>query len=163
MKCVKWIISNLEEIIIGALLILISCSIMAQVIMRYVFNSAMPWPEEVSRYAMVIMCFMSIGFCVKRRCALKIDTVVMFFPAKVQTLISIICDVMFASLMLYLLYGGYNITEDALIKNNVTPALGIKLGNIYTVSLFAIVLSIVRLIQVVVQDIKKLCGPSDAQ
>ena len=163
MKCVKWIVSNLEEIVIGALLILISCSIMAQVIMRYIFNSAMPWPEEVSRYAMVMMCFMSIGFCVKHRSALKIDTVVMFLPAKVQTLISIACDIMFAILMLYLLYGGYNITEDALVKNNVTPALGIKLGNIYAVSLFAIVLSIVRVIQVVVQDVRKLCGPSDAQ
>lgn len=156
MKVIKWVGGYLEEVVIGLLLIVITCSIMAQVIMRYIFNASLPWPEEISRYAMVMMCFVSIGFCVKHRSALKIDTVVMFLPIKMQALVSVVCNFIFASLLAYLFYGGYQVTADAFENSNLTPALGIKLGNIYLVALMSILLAIFRLVQVICTEIYEL-------
>ncbi|MCD7877405.1 MAG: TRAP transporter small permease [Cloacibacillus porcorum] len=156
MKVLKWIIRYLEEIVLGLLLTIITCSIMSQVVMRYIFNASLPWPEEVSRYAMVMMCFMSICFCIKYHSALKIDSIVMFLPIKMQALVTVVCNILFMVLLAYLFYGGYQVTSDAFENTNLTPALGIKLGNIYTVALLSILLAIFRLLQVICTEIYEL-------
>lgn len=156
MKVVKWLDKYFEEVVIGILLFVIAFSIIAQVIMRYAFNAAMSWPEEISRYTLVMLCFMTIGYCSIHRSSLKIDTVLMLLPIKVQYSVTIACNVVLILLYAYLAHAGYLVTSDAFANNNVTSALGIPLGYIYSVSLFGLFIAILRLLQVIVQDLKAL-------
>ena len=152
----KWFNKHFEEAFIGFLLFVISFSIIAQVIMRYVFNAALPWPEEISRYALVMLCFMTVGYCTSHRSSLKIDTVLVLLPLSKQLLVTIACNFVQLFLYAYLCYAGCLVTRDAFANNNVTSALGIPLGYIYSVALFGLLVAILRLVQVIYQDAKAL-------
>jgi len=66
MKVLRWLDDHLEEYILAVLLVTISCVMMLQIIMRYIFNSSLPWPEELTRYCFVWSGFLGIGYSIKR-------------------------------------------------------------------------------------------------
>ncbi|MDR1020405.1 MAG: TRAP transporter small permease, partial [Synergistaceae bacterium] len=147
---------HFEEAMMSAFLLIIAVSIMAQVIMRYIFNSALSWPEEISRYSLVIFCFMTIGYCVRKRSSLRIDTFVVLLPLKLQVILNIVFNIVLVLLYGYLCCAGFLITKDAFVNGNVTSALGIPLGAIYSITLFGLVIAILRLFQMIVLDVYAL-------
>ena len=53
MRIVKWLDDNLEEFFMIILLITLTCVMMLQVVMRYVFKTPLSWAEEACRYCFV--------------------------------------------------------------------------------------------------------------
>ena len=60
MKILRWIDDYLEEYISLILLAIISCVMMIQIIMRYVFNSSLTWAEELCRYSFIWIAFLEL-------------------------------------------------------------------------------------------------------
>lgn len=53
MKAIKWLDENFEEFIMIIFLILLTCIMMLQVVMRYFFHNPLSWAEEACRYSFV--------------------------------------------------------------------------------------------------------------
>ena len=71
-RVIAWLDLHLEETILIITGSLIGIVIMMQIIMRYVFRHALPWPEEFCRFCYIYFCFISLGYAVRNRCLLNI-------------------------------------------------------------------------------------------
>lgn len=58
-RVIAWLDLHLEETILIITGSLIGIVIMMQIIMRYVFRHALPWPEESCRFCYIYFCFIS--------------------------------------------------------------------------------------------------------
>ena len=64
---------HFEEWMLTLLLGAMAVIMLLQVIMRYVFNMALTWPEEACRYLYIWCCFLGISYCISRRTELRVD------------------------------------------------------------------------------------------
>ncbi len=67
--------------VIGVFAFLTMCAvILFQVIVRYFFNNALPWPEELGRYLFIICTYSSICLCVEQNNHLRVEILPEMFP-----------------------------------------------------------------------------------
>jgi len=71
-----------EAICCLALSVMATC-VFLQVIMRYVFHSALQWSEEVAAICMVWAVYMGASLCVRERFHIRIMAGVMLFPGAI--------------------------------------------------------------------------------
>jgi TRAP-type C4-dicarboxylate transport system permease small subunit len=64
---------NAERILSSVLLLATFVLVMAQVVSRYVFSAPLPWTEELARFALVWLTFVSAGFVMARRLHVTVD------------------------------------------------------------------------------------------
>ena len=133
MSVLKWLDDHFEEAIMVFLLVVISVVTMAQVIMRYVFKSAMPWPEELCRFAFVYSGLISAGYCIKKKCMLGVDALTGFLPKPLQTGLAIIGKLMLLVTYCYLFYCSF-----PLIKSTTTLSTAMQLSYKYIYAAFPI-------------------------
>lgn len=90
MKLVKWFDEHLEEVLLTLLLVAIACIMLAQIIARYIFRSALSWSDELTRYMLVWAGFLSVSYCVKKRVSIKIEQLQNALPKRLIPVIRMI-------------------------------------------------------------------------
>lgn len=63
-KFLRALNQHLEEYLIALFLIAITFVMLLQIVMRYVFQHSLSWPEEFSRYCFVYITFLTFGYCI---------------------------------------------------------------------------------------------------
>lgn len=91
--------------------------------------------------------FFSIGYCIKVGTTIKLDTVVMLLPAKVQRVLAIVTNLLMAALLCYLLQGAWVLVLSNFKMASLMSGLGISTAWLYIGPLFGIGLGIIRLVQ----------------
>ncbi len=92
---------------IGIVTFLAMCAVIFyQVIVRYIFNNAQPWPEELGRYLFLICTYASICLCIEQNSHLSVDIVPLSFPRlkKPLYILSVLSSVLFYAVSVYLLW-----------------------------------------------------------
>lgn len=102
MRAIKWLDEHFEESILMFFLVLISCVMFLQVIMRYVFNNSLTWPEEFCRYCYVWTTFFSLAYAIRHGNMLRVAVVVDMFPQTVRKVVFILVNVV--CLIVYLVF-----------------------------------------------------------
>lgn len=98
------ILVNVERGLAAAFLVATLGLVLAQVISRYVFNSPLTWTEELARFALVWLTFVSAGFVMARRMHVTVDLV----AAKLNKRGAVIMDC-FAMLVVLLVSGAMTV------------------------------------------------------
>ncbi|MGB9812122.1 MAG: TRAP transporter small permease [Thermovenabulum sp.] len=158
MKILKWLDEHFEEYVLSMLLALISCVMMLQVIMRYVFNSSLSWAEELSRYAFVWSAFLSIGYTIKKRTILKVDTFVEILPKGIKKIVKILVALTITIFFIYLFVNSLPAVNRIYLSKQISPAMGIPMYIIYSSTSIGFFLAIVRSIQSALGIFKELWG-----
>ena len=158
MKVIRFLDEHLEEVVLIILLVVIACSTGIQVVMRYIFNNSLSWTEEVSRYSLVASGFFSIGYCIRKNVALRIDLAVNLLPPVVRTLMSVACSVFLIWLFYRYLLGSFPVRAKMAVTGATTPALDIPLLYIYTLPVIGFALGILRLVQSMLHDVRALAA-----
>jgi len=156
-KVLKWCDEHLEEIVLSFLLGLISCVMMLQIIMRYVFNSSLSWAEELSRYAFIWSTFLSIGFTIRKKTILKVDTFVEVLPHLLKNIIKIFAEITVIAFFIYLFFNSIPVVGKIYLSNQTSPAMNIPMYLIYSSAVVGFFLTIIRSIQnlaVVLKDVR---------
>jgi TRAP-type C4-dicarboxylate transport system permease small subunit len=78
----KWFFKHLEEVVCCTALVVISISVFAQVIARYLLEIALHWTEEVAAIAMVWAVYTGASLCVRERYHIRIMVFVQNLPLK---------------------------------------------------------------------------------
>jgi TRAP-type C4-dicarboxylate transport system permease small subunit len=115
---------NLIEIISGAFLSVTILVVILNVILRYVFDTGIVWVEEVATGCFIWTVFIGSAAAYKYRKHIGIDMLLKLFPPKAQKIISILIDLLTASISLYIVY-----LSTVFIKassEKTTPVLGIS-------------------------------------
>lgn len=154
MKVLNWLDKRLEESVLFVLAIFIACAMMFQLIMRYVFNSALPWPEELARYSLVIFCFFTVPYCIRRNLSLRIDMLVSWLPSNFRFVLDIVIYCIQIFTLLFLSKANYQVFLDAYNNNSRSPATSMPLSIIYGLCLFALILGCIRSVQMIILEIK---------
>lgn len=143
-KVLKYLDDHFEETIMVALLAFICCATMLQIIMRYFFHHALPWPEEFCRFAFVYTGFLSAGYCIKNKSVLRVDVLIQFLPKVVQNAITILGKVLTLVVYLYLGWNSFNLIATT---TSVSTAMQISYKFVYAALPIGFFLGALRQVQ----------------
>lgn len=163
MKIVRWLNEHLEEYALSFLLAVIASVMMLEVIMRYAFNSSLSWAEEVSRYAFVWSALVSIGYSIKEKSILKVDTLVEALPKKLKDFVSNFGNLIVTVFFTYLFIHSVPTVEKVVRTGQRSPALGIPMGWIYLAAIVGFLLASIRSIQRLIADFRSSADKEDSQ
>ena len=144
MKALKWLDENFEEIIMIIFLILLTCVMMLQVVMRYVFKSPFAWAEELCRYCFVYSVMLGTSFCIRKGKMLRVDVVINLFPPIVAKALDLVAQVLTIAFCAILLKPSWNVMMMAYKVGNVSSGLELPMWILYTSAPVGFALGIVR-------------------
>ncbi len=99
---VKWIII--------VLMLFIPAVMVLQVIIRYVFNYPLPWPEEATRFALIWLVFMTACAALRRGEVVALDYFRVRLSEKVARYLTIMGSVLMISFLMVVFYSGVDMT-----------------------------------------------------
>lgn len=67
------IFDRLVDVVLVIALATISVTLVGQVMLRYVFNAALPWPEELSQFLLVLISFLGMYRAIGKDQHIRID------------------------------------------------------------------------------------------
>lgn len=160
MKTIRWLDKHFEEVILVALLFVMMMIMGVQVLARYALGNSLSWSEEITRFCFIWTGFLSISFCIRHDKSIKIDQFVDWFSGDVSGLVhnifNIVAYVIEIALFTYLLPFAYHYVQESFISQSTSPAVGIPMWAVQSITLVAFVLCEIRLVQKFVLQIMKM-------
>lgn len=156
MKNIKWIISNIEEIIASILFCLVITLLMLQVIARYVFEIGLTWSEELLRYSFMVMVYFAASMGAKRGAHFRITLLTHYLPEKIKKYFDILSDIVFVLFNGIFIYLGAKLFIRMGSTTQTTPILHWNLRYVYALVSVAFVFISIRLFIKIFNDIKGL-------
>ncbi|MGL6258698.1 TRAP transporter small permease [Vibrio sp. WXL103] len=124
-----------------ASLLCMVCFVLANVLLRYLFNSGIPWSEELSRVFFVWVVFLGIIVGCKEGSHLMVDVLVERCGPKLKKGLQTLSLVIVILVSMSVLIGGAKLA--ALTHNQGLPSTGLPSSVIYLAGVFAAILIIV--------------------
>lgn len=153
MKLLKLLDKYIEEIFLVPLFSVMVISISAQVFMRKFLNSSLSWSEELARYCFIWLVFIGISYAAKHQKHIKVK----LLPEKrLKHILPFISTGVFLVFSVIVIIYGSNIVEKLFDSGQITPALTIPIGFVYLAAPVGMVLTMIRLIQNLYQEIQIL-------
>ncbi|MCD8018431.1 MAG: TRAP transporter small permease [Clostridiales bacterium] len=157
MKAIKWLNQHLEEAALAVLLFAMMMIMGIQVAARYVFGNSLSWSEEVTRYCFIWTGFLSISYCIKNNSSIKIEQFVDLFKGIgngiVLSVMHLFTYVVEFILFAYLLPFAYHYVYSSYVSQSTSPACGIPMWIVQSITLISFVLCEIRLIEKFVKRI----------
>jgi len=155
MKAVKWLDKYLEEAIMVGFLILLSCVMFLQIIMRFCFKTPLTWPEEFCRYCFVYSAFIASAYCIRNDKMLRVDVVMKLLPEKLWNIMDVVSKILAMIFCIIMTTPAYTIMMNAMKINQVSPAMQMPTWWLYSSAPIGFALGAVRGLQSVILTIQK--------
>ena len=146
MVALKWLDKNFEICCMSVLLAIMTVLSFTNVVMRYCFNNALSWSDEICCYCLAISAFLSLPATIRNRSMIRVDTFTTMLSKPVQKIITIVCTV-------FLVKGGFDLIAVTAKTGQRSPALQIPVANFYWIMTICFVLAVLRAVQVVFLDV----------
>lgn len=153
MAVLKWLDKNFEICCMALLLVVMTVLSFANVVMRYCFNNALSWSDEVCCYCLALSAFFSFPATIRNRTMLRVDTFTTMLSKSTQKVITIVCTVIVVLFSALLFKGGLDLIAVTMKTGQRSPALQMPVAYLYWVMTLCFIWSVFRGIQVVVLDI----------
>ncbi|MDK2870877.1 MAG: C4-dicarboxylate transporter, DctQ subunit [bacterium] len=154
MNVIRWLDQHLEEFILGLLLVLISCVMLLQVFMRYVVGASLSWAEEFCRYLFVWSSLLSIGYSIRKKTILRVDSLVEAMPLRIKRWFRIAIEVVVLVFFLYLFIKAIPVVEMIRKSGQRSPAMEIPMYLVYLSAIVGFFLAVIRSIQSLIEMVK---------
>jgi C4-dicarboxylate transporter DctQ subunit len=135
MKTLQRAVKVLEKVedsivILSVAVALILCCI--QVTARYVFNYPLSWPEELSRYLIILIVYVGLSIALRKKSHIAVDLIPTFFPSSTKVLdtVSTISGIVFS--LLIIIYG-VKFVRSLMISGQIALTLGIPIFIVYSI------------------------------
>jgi len=92
-----------EEVLSTVALSLVAGSVFLQVIMRFGFDSATTWAEELAVYGMIFAIYLGASMAVRERSHIRITMVVQMLPRHLQVVSIVLADFLWFSFVIFLI------------------------------------------------------------
>jgi len=129
---IKEALDRTLEVLVTVSMGVLVVDVIWQVVSRYVLRNPSSWTEELATFLMIWVGLLGASVALNRGGHLGIDYVTTKLPVKIQVyteLVVFFCIAMFSFLVLGI--GGVNLVRITLASNQVSPALGLKMGYVY--------------------------------
>ncbi len=139
---------HLEESIACACIAAVACFVFLQVVLRYAFNTALSWTEELSGFAMVWAVYMGAALAVRERFHIRIMAGITALPRPAALAFVVLADLIWLAFNLFMI----KVTIDYLTvlweRPSTSPSLGINMFWPECIVLIGFVLMTLRLLQI---------------
>ncbi len=117
---------HLEEGLCSLCLVVTSCSVMLQVILRFVFSEASAWAEELAIIGMIGGVYFGAALAVRDKAHLRIAFILQLLPERIRTPLIILSDLLWLSSLVFLLYQSSQWMTLLFNSHYIMPGLGIE-------------------------------------
>lgn len=138
-----------EDAISLGFFVAVSVLVFAQVIARYVFNSAFFWADEASRYLFIWLVFVGAAISVRKDEHIYMEVFLRFAPRPVTKGFYIAADLVKLGYFGLIVYYGYRGTE--FMQRMSSTAMDLPMSYIYAATLVGGVLMVLRQAQLVLR------------
>lgn len=107
--------------------------VIAQVVMRYVFNDPLEWSEEMARLVFISLAFIGIGAAYGRRRHMFIDALTILLPEKTKRVVEVAVVVIATAFLIAVIFISAQSIMDLHRMDVTTPALELPMAYVYLV------------------------------
>lgn len=154
LRPVEWIDEHGEEVILVALLILMTVIIGLQIFMRYLMHSSLSWSEELARYFFIWATYIGASYAVKKNAHVRVTATASLLPSAYQPYLNILVHLVFGIFAVLVVYEGMFLVDKILSFGQISSSLGIPMGYIYLAPVVGFSLVILRLLQKIYEEVK---------
>ena len=147
MTWLRWLERHLEELVCCSCLVIIAVSVFAQVVARYLFETALHWTEEVAAMAMVWAVYMGASLCVRERFHIRIMVAVTALPMQVGRIVIFLADICWAFFCLFMMRVAWDFLAVGWKFTSLSPSMGINQFYPQTILMIGYGLMLIRLLQ----------------
>lgn len=152
----KFIDEHFEEAIAVVLMAVMSVLICVQIFMRYAMGASLSWSEELARYFFIWMTYIGIAYGVRKDAHIRVTMAVDLLPLKGQMWMRIVSHVVFGAFAFFVMYQGWFLVEKIFRFGQKSSSLGIPMGWVYLAPLTGFGLTLIRLVQAAVLDLRSI-------
>lgn len=124
-----------------------------QVFCRYILNSSLSWPEELTIYLMAWMTFIGSAVAVKSSEHIAVDIVLIFLPPRIKNFCLIAIKIITLFIVLYLFKASFGLTAESM--SMISDALGISMVWPRICMPLGAALMVLHLVNMTIEDIAK--------
>lgn len=138
MQALRWLYDNINrvvDILIATVLIVMIIDVSVGVFYRYVLNNAIAWVEEVSRYLMIWVAYLSMGMVLRDEQHVGVEFVVNWFPPAGRKIIKVISHLLIGAFLFIVVLESIKYTRILSIQRSpatqvpmIYPYLAVTIG-----------------------------------
>ena len=117
-----------EDVAVGTILLAATYILFQGVILRYVFNFAFSWTEEVVRYSIVWLVFLGGSIAARRGGHIAMDIAVVYLPMRAKLFLLGVASAVSGGFTLIMTYYGFALTRSIWDYGQVSPAAMIPMA-----------------------------------
>jgi len=129
--------------------------VFTQFLSRYVFNYSLSWPQELSRYLLIWLAWISVSFTIREQQHIRVETFKNALPKKFQKVIEVIVCILWGFFAIFLAIVGTQFVWNIYSSGQGSPMIGIPMWIVYLILPIAGFLIVARLVQQFVFIMKK--------
>jgi len=129
---IKRILDRSLEIVVGVVVLVLVLDVLWQVFTRYVLKSPSSWSEELATFLLIWVALLGAAVALNRGAHLGIDYFMGKLPSRLRLYTEILvffCVFLFC--LTVMVIGGFQLVSNTLQLEQVSPALGLKMGYVY--------------------------------
>jgi TRAP-type C4-dicarboxylate transport system permease small subunit len=121
------------EYLTMAMIALMAILVVAQVVLRYVFNDPLDWSEEMARITFIYITFIGIGAAYGRRRHMAVDALIIELPAKLRRIVEVSAVGLATAFLLTVIVLTFRSMTELYRMDVTTPALEYPMAFVYLV------------------------------
>ncbi|MEY8560796.1 TRAP transporter small permease [Jeotgalicoccus halotolerans] len=122
---------KIEDYFVGIMIIIATCLLFTNIILRYFFNANTTWAEEFVRYSMIWITFIGMAICFRKGIHFSVDFLLNSLTGKGNRTLQIIINLISIFFISLLIFYGAEITLFNINSGQITPSLEIDIFWIY--------------------------------
>jgi TRAP-type C4-dicarboxylate transport system permease small subunit len=122
---------RLEERVLVISLMFNLAIVIVQVIMRYVFNSSLPWSEELARYIFLWQIWVGTSWGVKEHRHIRVDALPLALSPKAKFRLEMVVLLIWAAFSFFIAYKGSQLCSLLFRRHQLSPAMRIPIVYAY--------------------------------
>ena len=148
------VIEKIEKAFLAAAMAVMIVDMIYQVIMRYIFNSANAWSEELARYLFIFEVMIAAAIAVRKNSHLQIDVLINCFKPRTKTIFTIVSTLVGIVFLAFLLVYSIGLVQTG--NSNISVGLNIPRSIPYVSVPIGVVLMLLTSVEVVLKNIQEL-------
>ncbi|QEG36452.1 TRAP transporter small permease [Bythopirellula goksoeyrii] len=163
----KRTLDTLLEWLVILVVIVMVADVLWGVFTRFIMNSPSRWTEEIAKLLLMWVALLGAAVAYGRKEHLGFDYFVEQLDPDVKKLLALVSQcIVVAFAMLVMVYGGFILVTETLAANQVTPALGLKVGYAYLAlpisGIFMAIYGVEQFLETAIKDDSNLTPDQDA-
>lgn len=132
MTCLlKKIWHNFEEYVLVVSFVFVVPLLFMQIVMRYVFNDALSWSEELARYIFLWQIWLGASYGVKKSKHIRIDIIKMKMSTKASTILETFVIAVCIGFCVFIAMNGTEMVSKIFSLGQISAALALPMGYPY--------------------------------